>query len=189
MRTAVVAQVISPSRRSASMNPFTVSPGIPYTRRTPDASSPVTMTSATVLVMIFLWAAIGPVAAVSVSIAGVVTRRLRTRNGAWWRSRSRLLGSPLAAKLAQAARGPHLVRKEFRLFPGGKVTAPLEFVEVDEVGVGALGRTDHPTLELQGSSTEEGSGIAGGSPCTCASLSARSPVSLLGDPFGSRSNA
>src|SRR5215475_10049018 len=29
--------------------------------------------------------------------------------------------------------------KEFRLFPGGEVTALIEFVEVHEVGVGALG--------------------------------------------------
>ena len=36
-------------------------------------------------------------------------------------------------------RRSHLVRKEFRLFPGGEVTALLEFVEVHEVGVGALG--------------------------------------------------
>ena len=43
------SQVIPPSRRSASVNPFSESPGIPYTRRTPDAFSVATMASATVL--------------------------------------------------------------------------------------------------------------------------------------------
>ncbi len=47
------SQVISPSRRSASVNPFSESPGSPYTRRTPDALSVETMTSATVAVI--LW--------------------------------------------------------------------------------------------------------------------------------------
>jgi hypothetical protein len=46
------SQVISPSRRSASVNPFSESPGIPYTRRTPDAFSVATMTSATVAVIV-----------------------------------------------------------------------------------------------------------------------------------------
>jgi hypothetical protein len=36
-------------------------------------------------------------------------------------------------------RRSHLARKEFRLFPGGEVTAPVEFVEVDELGIGPLG--------------------------------------------------
>ena len=45
-------QAIVPSRRSASVNPFSESPGMPYTRRTPDAFSVATMTSATVVAMI-----------------------------------------------------------------------------------------------------------------------------------------
>jgi hypothetical protein len=36
-----------PSRRSASVNPFSESPGMPYTRRTPDAFKIDTITSAT----------------------------------------------------------------------------------------------------------------------------------------------
>jgi hypothetical protein len=48
-----------------------------------------------------------------------------------------------AADVHRSARRPerrsHLARKEFRLFPGGEVTALLESVEVHEVGVGALG--------------------------------------------------
>ena len=47
------SQVISPSRRSASVNPFSESPGSPYTRRTPDAFSVATMTSATVAVIVW----------------------------------------------------------------------------------------------------------------------------------------
>ena len=43
------SQAIVPSRRSASVNPFSESPGIPYTRRTPDALSVATITSATVV--------------------------------------------------------------------------------------------------------------------------------------------
>ena len=46
------SQAIPPSRRSASVNPFSESPGIPYTRRTPDAFSVATMTSATVLAIV-----------------------------------------------------------------------------------------------------------------------------------------
>jgi hypothetical protein len=45
-------QVISPSRRNASVNPFSESPGSPYTRRTPDAFSVETITSATVAVIV-----------------------------------------------------------------------------------------------------------------------------------------
>jgi len=41
-----------PSRRSASVNPFSESPGIPYTRRTPDARNAETTTSATVLAIV-----------------------------------------------------------------------------------------------------------------------------------------
>src|ERR1700678_3244036 len=48
------SQVISPSRRSASVNPLSESPGSPYTRRTPDAFSVATMTSATVVVILSL---------------------------------------------------------------------------------------------------------------------------------------
>ena len=40
-------QEMAPSRRSASVNPFSESPGIPYTRRTPDAFRIDTITSAT----------------------------------------------------------------------------------------------------------------------------------------------
>ena len=47
------SQAIVPSRRSASVNPFSESPGIPYTRRTPDARSVATITSATVVAMSF----------------------------------------------------------------------------------------------------------------------------------------
>jgi hypothetical protein len=39
---------LPPSRRIASVNPFRESPGIPYTRLTPDAFSIATMSSATV---------------------------------------------------------------------------------------------------------------------------------------------
>ncbi len=46
-------QVISPSRRNASVNPFSECPGIPYTRRTPDAFSVATMTSVTVAVIVW----------------------------------------------------------------------------------------------------------------------------------------
>jgi hypothetical protein len=47
------SQVIVPSRRSASVNPFIESPGIPHTRRTPDAFSVATITSATVVAICF----------------------------------------------------------------------------------------------------------------------------------------
>ena len=47
------AQVIAPSRRSASVNPFRESPGIPYTRCTPDAFSVATITSATMAAIAF----------------------------------------------------------------------------------------------------------------------------------------
>src|SRR5215471_16499288 len=43
------SQAISPSRRIASVNPFSESPGIPYTRCTPDAFSVATITLATVV--------------------------------------------------------------------------------------------------------------------------------------------
>ncbi len=43
------SQAMVPSRRSASVNPFSESPGIPYTRCTPDAFSVATITSATVV--------------------------------------------------------------------------------------------------------------------------------------------
>src|SRR6201996_7525135 len=46
------SQVISPSRRSASVNPFSESPGSPYTRRTPDLFSVATITSATVVAIV-----------------------------------------------------------------------------------------------------------------------------------------
>jgi len=41
-----------PARRSASVNPFSESPGIPYTRCTPDAFNVATAISATVLAII-----------------------------------------------------------------------------------------------------------------------------------------
>ena len=110
------SQVISPSRRSASMNPFTESPGIPYTRRTPDAFSAVTMTSATVLAMICSFRGCGYsaaqnaqwcLAAKSVSTCGrggtsdsiCMLSALNAGQGT-----SGVDGLPLAAKLAQAAR-------------------------------------------------------------------------------------
>ncbi|GHJ43615.1 hypothetical protein Cs7R123_09570 [Catellatospora sp. TT07R-123] len=40
-----------PSRRSASVSPFSESPGTPYTRRTPDAFNVATIRSATVRAM------------------------------------------------------------------------------------------------------------------------------------------
>jgi hypothetical protein len=43
------SQVIVPSRRIASVNPFSESPGIPYIRCTPDTRSVATITSATVV--------------------------------------------------------------------------------------------------------------------------------------------
>jgi hypothetical protein len=43
------SQVMVPSRRIASVNPFSESPGIPYTRRTPETRSVATITSATVV--------------------------------------------------------------------------------------------------------------------------------------------
>jgi len=43
------SQAIVPSRRIASVNPLSESPGIPYTRRTPEARSVATITSATVV--------------------------------------------------------------------------------------------------------------------------------------------
>jgi hypothetical protein len=45
---------IASSRRSASVNPFRESSGIPYTRRTPDAFSVATITSATVVAHLLL---------------------------------------------------------------------------------------------------------------------------------------
>jgi len=45
-------QAMPPSRRSASVNPFAESPGIPYTRRTPDAFKVATKISATVLAIV-----------------------------------------------------------------------------------------------------------------------------------------
>jgi hypothetical protein len=47
-----VSQLIPPARRIASVNPFSESPGIPYTRRTPDAFNVATITSAGVLAII-----------------------------------------------------------------------------------------------------------------------------------------
>jgi hypothetical protein len=44
--------VIPPARRIASVNPFSESPGIPYTRWTPDAFNVATITSATVLAIV-----------------------------------------------------------------------------------------------------------------------------------------
>src|SRR5215210_3746283 len=47
-------------------------------------------------------------------------------------------------------RGAHLGREESRFLPSGKVVAPVEFVEVDEVGIGLLGPTPWRLVELAG---------------------------------------
>ena len=46
------SQAIPPARRSASVKPFSESPGIPYIRRTPDSFKVATITSATVLAIV-----------------------------------------------------------------------------------------------------------------------------------------
>ena len=48
---------------------------------------------------------------------------------------------------------PDLGREELRLLPGGEVVALLDFVEVDEVGVGLLGPAPRGLIELLGGKT------------------------------------
>src|SRR5215216_4235686 len=43
-----------------------------------------------------------------------------------------------------------LVREQLRLLPGGEVTAPVDLVEVDEVGVGLLGPASRRLVLLAG---------------------------------------
>src|SRR6185295_1534249 len=43
---------------------------------------------------------------------------------------------------------PNFFRKQLRLFPGGKVPAFRECVEMDEIGVGALGPTPRSLVDL-----------------------------------------
>ena len=52
----------------------------------------------------------------------------------------RYLSADLSASLTEAAGTPRaeLLGEELRLFPGGEVAALVDFVEVDEVGVGLL---------------------------------------------------
>src|SRR5438445_3327909 len=63
-----------------------------------------------------------------------------TTSGCWWGGRSTQCPEG----------GPHLGREELRLLPGGEVVAPVDLVEVDEVGVRPLGPAPRRLIHLAG---------------------------------------
>src|SRR5436305_12933689 len=54
----------------------------------------------------------------------------------------------------RAERGPHLGREELRLLPGGEVAAPVDLVEVREVGVRHLDPAPRGSPDLVGERRE-----------------------------------
>src|SRR4051812_21867065 len=56
-----------------------------------------------------------------------------------------------SARFAEGSEsGPNFLREELRLFPRGKMTALVELVVVNELGIGALGPASRRLIELIG---------------------------------------
>src|SRR5215204_3589787 len=107
-------------------------------------------------------------ASATVSFSGQFVAAMRRRRSSkassgtsTWKGRMSLaVSTVLLMTTSLLAQGPeggsHLVGEEVRLLPGGEVVALVDFVEVDEVGVGLLGPAPRGLVELVGEDAHRG---------------------------------